>query len=201
MQSKHVSIEQLQAGVDHIRRSPADQGVLRLIARRPDIGKRELLRRRPTGPGRRSGGRQLEARGASYNPPREPNPLTQLTIMNARSADLVATCRSAGTLAGDQLYIDLDLSPANLPAGTHLAIGAAVVQVTTEPHTGCKNFVKHFGLEAMMLVNGPEGRSCACAASIRGWSGQASSASETRWPSSETALTQPPPGCLFLLPF
>ena len=158
MQTRHLSKEQLQAGMDHVRRSPADQGVLQLIARRPTVGERELLREGRLDPAEGLVGDNWKTRGASYNPPREPNPLTQLTIMNARAADLVATCRERWHLAGDQLYIDLDLSLANLPTGTHLAIGSAVVQVTGEPHTGCKKFVEHFGLDAMHLVNGPEGR-------------------------------------------
>ena len=158
MQAKHLNMEQLRAGLDHIRRSPADQGVLQLIARRPAIGERELLREGRLDPAEGLVGDNWKTRGAAYDPPREPNPLTQLTIMNARAADLVATCRERWPLAGDQLYVDLDLSPANLPAGTHLAIGSAVVQVTTQPHTGCKKFVQHFGLDAMHLVNGPEGR-------------------------------------------
>ena len=158
MQAKHLNMEQLRAGLDHIRRSPADQGVLQLIARRPAIGERELLREGRLDPAEGLVGDNWKTRGAAYDPPREPNPLTQLTIMNARAADLVATCRERWPLAGDQLYVDLDLSPANLPAGTHLAIGSAVVQVTTQPHTGCKKFVRHFGLDAMHLVNGPEGR-------------------------------------------
>ena len=158
MQAEHLNMEQLQAGMDHIRRSPTDQGVLQLIARRPAVGKRELLRQGQLDPGEGLVGDNWKTRGAASNPPREPNPLAQLTIMNARAADLVATCLERWPLAGDQLYIDLDLSLTNLPAGTHLAIGSAVVEVTGEPHTGCKKFVEHFGLDAMHLVNGPEGR-------------------------------------------
>ncbi len=158
MQAKHLSKAQLQAGLDHIRRSPADEGVLQLIARRPSIGDRELLREGRLDPIEGLVGDNWKTRGASYNPPREPNPLTQLTIMNARAAELVAGSRESWPLAGDQLYIDLDLGLANLPPGTHLTIGSAVVEITTEPHTGCKKFVEHFGLDAMLLVNGPEGR-------------------------------------------
>ena len=78
--------------------------------------------------------------------------------MNARVADLVAGSRERWPLAGDQLFIDLDLSLDNLPAGTRLAIGSAVLEVTPVPHTGCKKFVERFGLDAMLLVNSDEGR-------------------------------------------
>ena len=83
----------------------------------------------------------------------------QLNIMNARVAALVAQDKSRWQLAGDQLYLDMDLSAENLPAGTRLAIGSALIEVTAEPHTGCQKFVEHFGLDAMTFVNSTEGKS------------------------------------------
>jgi MOSC domain-containing protein YiiM len=82
----------------------------------------------------------------------------QLNIMSSRAIDLVAGHRDRWHLAGDQLFIDLDLSEANLPPGTRLALGSAVIEVTPEPHTGCQKFVKRFGLDAMKFVNSPVGR-------------------------------------------
>jgi MOSC domain-containing protein YiiM len=82
----------------------------------------------------------------------------QLNVMNARAAALVADGPERMALAGDQLYVDLDLSPTNLPPGTRLSIGSAVIEVTAEPHTGCAKFVDRFGAEAMRFVNGRTGR-------------------------------------------
>jgi MOSC domain-containing protein YiiM len=70
----------------------------------------------------------------------------------------VAGEKARWPLAGDQLYVDLDLSAANLPPGTRLAIGSAVLEVTAQPHTGCGKFVERFGLESMKFVNSPVGR-------------------------------------------
>jgi MOSC domain-containing protein YiiM len=78
--------------------------------------------------------------------------------MNARAIQLIATDPARWPLAGDQLYIDMDLSGANLPPGTRLALGTAVIEITAEPHTGCKKFVQRYGLEAMKFVNSPAGR-------------------------------------------
>jgi MOSC domain-containing protein YiiM len=89
---------------------------------------------------------------------REPDHDTQLTMMNARVADLVVGARERWPLAGDQLYVDFDLSVANAPPGTRLAVGDAVVELTEPPHTGCKKFVERFGMDAMLFVNAPEGR-------------------------------------------
>jgi MOSC domain-containing protein YiiM len=82
----------------------------------------------------------------------------QLNLMNARAIDLIAGGKSRWHLAGDQLFVDLDLSGTNLPPGTRLAIGSAVIEVTAVPHTGCKKFTARFGLEAMKFVNSPVGR-------------------------------------------
>ena len=82
----------------------------------------------------------------------------QINIMNSRTVALVAQHKDRWPLAGDQLYLDLDLSVANLPVGTLLALGSAVLEVTPPPHTGCLKFVARFGVEAMKFVNSPVGR-------------------------------------------
>lgn len=87
-----------------------------------------------------------------------PHPEMQINIMNARVTALVAQDKSRWHLAGDQLYLDMDLSDENLPAGTQLAIGSAVIEVTPPPHAGCKKFVARFGLYAMKFVNSAVGR-------------------------------------------
>lgn len=155
------SREELQAGLDVIRSSPPDRGLLRLIARRPRVDQREVLREAVLDVDLGLVGDNWKARGYRKTPDGSAHPDMQLNIMNARAAALVAG-RGAPTerwaLAGDQLYVDLDLSGANLPPGTRLAIGDAVIEVTAEPHTGCKKFVARFGLEAMQFVNSPVGR-------------------------------------------
>ncbi len=87
-----------------------------------------------------------------------PHPDKQLNLMNARVIDLIAQDRERWPLAGDQLFLDLDLSPDNLPAGTRLAIGEAIIEITPPPHTGCEKFIERFGLEAMRWVNSPQGK-------------------------------------------
>jgi MOSC domain-containing protein YiiM len=78
--------------------------------------------------------------------------------MNSRAVDLVAVTRERWPLAGDQLYVDLDLSTENLPTGTILEIGEAQLEVTAAPHTGCAQFKERFGVEALRLTATPEGR-------------------------------------------
>jgi MOSC domain-containing protein YiiM len=149
---EHRSAEELAAGPDVARSSPANGGVLELIVRRPFEGAREVLvEGELTAETGLAGDRWASSGGGA-------NRDVQVTLMNARVADLVAGSRERWPLAGDQLYVDLDLTPDNLPVGSRLAVGGAVLEITAEPHTGCAKFGARFGSEALKLVNQPPGR-------------------------------------------
>jgi hypothetical protein len=155
---KHLTAAELEAGLDEIRRSPKDAGPLELIVRRPRIDEREVLAEGELHPSEGLVGDNWCVRGSSRTFDGSAHPEMQLNIMNARVIALLAQGRERWPLVGDQLYLDLDLSRENLPVGTHLALGDAVVEVTAQPHTGCKKFVARFGLEAMKFVNSDVGR-------------------------------------------
>lgn len=156
---KHLATEELEAGLDEIRRSPKDHGVLRLIVRRPKEDAREVLDAGELDLIEGLKGDNWATRGSSSMADGSSNPDKQLNIMNARAAALVAAAdENRWQLAGDQLFIDLDLSDENLPAGTRLEIGSAVIEITPPPHNGCKKFVARFGLEAMKFVNSAVGK-------------------------------------------
>lgn len=156
--AKHLTTGELEAGLDVIRQSPKDAGVLELIVRRPTIGEREVLTEGTLDPTEGLVGDNWRVRGSSATADGTAHPDMQLNIMNARAAALVAQAKERWQLAGDQLFVDLDLSGDNLPPGARLAIGSAVVEVTPVPHNGCKKFTERFGLDAMKFVNSPEGK-------------------------------------------
>jgi hypothetical protein len=155
---EHLSRERLEAGLGHIRDSPRDRGRLLLLARRPAPGERDLPGEAVLDQVAGLVGDNWLARGNRHTPDGSANPQTQVTVMNARVAELVACGTDRMALAGDQMYVDLDLSTENLPAGSLLAVGQAVLQVSAEPHTGCAKFVERFGAEAMRFVNSRLGR-------------------------------------------
>lgn len=155
---RHLTTEELEAGLDEIRRSPKDEGVLELIVRRPLVDAREVLEEGELNLAEGLAGDSWSVRSSSRTADASPHPDMQLNIMNARAVALVAQGRERWPLAGDQLYIDMDLSDENLPAGTRLALGTAVIEVTAQPHTGCNKFVSRFGPDAMRFVNSPVGR-------------------------------------------
>jgi hypothetical protein len=138
--------------------SPKDGGRLELIVRRPQVGAREILDEGQLDLVHGLVGDTWRQRSSTRTGDGSAHPDMQLNIMNSRIAALVAGDRSRWPLAGDQLYVDLDLSESNLPPGTRLEFGTAIVEVTSEPHTGCQKFVSRFGLDAVRLVNSPEGR-------------------------------------------
>ena len=147
----------LEAGLDEIRKSPQDSGVLKLIVCRPAIGVRTV---------RESAELNLtsglihdnwQTRGSSQTPDGSAHPDMQINIMNSRVAALVATQPDRWAEAGDQLYVDMNLGAANLPPGTQLEVGTAVIEVTAIPHTGCSKFMARFGRDATKFVNSPVG--------------------------------------------
>ena len=154
----HLTKEQLEAGLDIIFQSPKNEGALALIVRRPVSEQREVLATATLDIIEGLVGDNWRARGCSATDDGSAHPDMQLNIMNARVINLVAQTKERWPLAGDQLYVDLDLSDENLPPGTRLAIGDAIIEVTAEPHTGCKKFVARFGLEAMKFVNSGLGK-------------------------------------------
>ncbi|HEX7183667.1 MAG TPA: MOSC domain-containing protein [Thermoanaerobaculia bacterium] len=154
----HLTMEELEAGLDEILDSPKEEGVLKLIVRRPRIGEREVLQEAELDLVEGLAGDNWSTRGSSRTPDGSAHPDMQLNIMSSRVIALVAQNPGRWQLAGDQLFIDLDLSAANLPPGTRLTLGSAVVEVTSQPHTGCKKFVERFGADALKFVNSPVGR-------------------------------------------
>jgi len=156
--SKSLTMEELEAGLDEIRESPADEGVLRLIVRRPRVAEREVLEEGELHPAEGLVGDSWKSRGSSRTADGASHPDMQLNIMNARVIALVAGDQDRWQLAGDQLFIDMDLSAENLPAGTQFSLGSAVIEVSPQPHTGCQKFVSRFGLDAVKFVNSPIGK-------------------------------------------
>jgi hypothetical protein len=155
---EHATTEELEAGLDTVRQSPKDEGVLRMIVRRPEVDAREVLEEGELSLAEGLVGDTWRTRSSSRTPDGSAHPDMQLNIMNARAAALLAGRTERWPLAGDQLYVDLDLGGENLPPGTRLALGTAVVEVTDQPHTGCKKFMARFGADALRLVSSPEGR-------------------------------------------
>lgn len=156
--STHLKTEELLAGLDHVRSSPRDEGVLELIVRRQLIDEREVLEQAELDLVEGLVGDSWNRRWSKSTPDGSPNVEMQITVMNSRAAALVSQEKDRWQLAGDQLYVDMDLSAENLPAGTRLAVGSSVIEVTAPPHLGCKKFVARFGLEAMRFVNSPVGK-------------------------------------------
>lgn len=152
--AKHLTIEELESGLDEILRAPSSEGVVELIVRRPAENEREVLADATLDLHEGLVGDTWRLRGSKRMPDGSAHPDMQLNVMSARAVDLVAAGdRARWPLAGDQLYVDLDLSVANLPPGTRLALGSAVIEVTDEPHTGCAKFSARFGPAAHTFVN------------------------------------------------
>lgn len=140
----------LIAGLDHVRHAPSERGVLELIVARPAVDERTLLAAAELAV-------DMGLVADRWNRGSKSNLKSQLTVMNVRVTQLVAGDRSRWALAGDQLYVDFDLSAENIPPGTRLSIGDAVIEVSDQPHLGCEKFAARYGQAARELVNSPQG--------------------------------------------
>jgi hypothetical protein len=154
----HAELAALEQGLSDVWCAPKDVGKIELIACRPAEDEREVLSEAELDPTAGLVGDCWRVKGSKSTPDGSPHPDMQLTLMSARAAALVAGPRDRWALAGDQLYVDLDLSGANLPPGTRLEVGSAVIEITDKPHTGCGKFSRRFGVDAMKFVNSVEGR-------------------------------------------
>lgn len=153
-----VELTRLEEGLDHIREAPADGGTLELITRRPAVDEREVLTEARLDTSIGLEGDTWSGRGSSRTADGGPNPDSQLTLMNARAAAAIAGERERWPLAGDQLYVDLDISIANLPPGSRVQIGSAVIEFSETPHTGCAKFQARYGNDSLRFVNSQVGR-------------------------------------------
>ena len=156
--ANHRTREELEAGLPEIFRAPREIGSLEMIARRPAVGEREVVDQAQLDSVAGLVGDSWLCRGSRSTPDGKAHPDMQLNVMNSRVIAMIAGEKTRWGLAGDQLYVDFDISAANVPAGTQLAIGSAVIEVTDQPHTGCAKFVQRFGVDAMKFVNSPNGR-------------------------------------------
>lgn len=152
------TLDSLAERLPHIRQSPQSEGTLALIVRRPQVDAREVLAEGELNTVEGLAGDTWNKRGSSRTSDGSPHPDMQLNLMNVRVVEAVAGSMKRWPLAGDQLYVDLDLSQANLPPGTRLSIGTAVIEITPQPHRGCDKFAARFGIDALKFVNSAEGR-------------------------------------------
>lgn len=144
------TLTELDAGLETVRCAPRELGVVKLVVRRPVKEQREVLEEGQLDP-------EHGLVGDAWVPG-DHGPDDQLTLMNSRVVDLLAGERERWSLAGDQLYVDFDLSEKALPPGTRLAVGEAEVEVSPVPHTGCAKFASRFGHDGLRFVSTPTGR-------------------------------------------
>jgi len=155
---QHRTLQELEAELDHIRRAGRVAGTVVLIVRRPETGQREVLESCELSLDEGLVGDNWKRRGNRKTPDGSAHPDTQINLMNVRVIDALAPDKADWPLAGDQFYIDMNLSKEMLPAGSRLRIGTAVLEITAEPHLGCRKFAERFGKDAVQFVNSDLGK-------------------------------------------
>ena len=152
---EHLSTPDLEAGLEQIRNSPKNQSVLDMIVSRPEEDAREVMELADLDVVVGLVGDTWQDRPSARSGDGKAHPDMQITLMNSRVADLVAQSKDRWPLSGDQLFADLDLSKTNVPPGTRISVGKAVLEATDQPHTGCKKFASRFGVDALKFISSP----------------------------------------------
>ena len=155
---KHLSTSDLEAGLDDIINSPKNQSVLDMIVSRPEEDAREVMELADLDVNVGLVGDTWQDRPSARSGDGKAHPDMQITIMNSRVANLVAQEKERWPLSGDQLFADIDLSADNMPPGTRISVGSAILVATDQPHTGCKKFAARFGADAFKFISSPVGK-------------------------------------------
>ena len=153
MDQEAVSQSEIETGMAHVLASPKDEGKVEAIFIRPETDKREALQEVRVSP---EGGVEGDRWSGSGAEDRDPDPRTQVSLMNVRVLDLIAADKEKWPMAGDNLIVDLDLGTENLPVGQRLSVGNVLLEVTEVPHPGCKKFLARYGKDAMGYINSAE---------------------------------------------
>lgn len=148
-----LTIDDLELGWREVQ-SPRERGTIRLICVRKGEGRHETPQTVQITRGLGLVGDRWSQRGAG----KDPDGYSAVTLMNAAVAELLTAAQQPLDAPGDNLHVDLDISMEALPAGTRLRAGTAVLEVSSQPHTGCSTFSGKFGLDALKWVSTPEGR-------------------------------------------
>ena len=154
---KYVSLTEMESRLGGVLAAPSSAGRVEALVVRPDVDQRESLNQVMFSPGQGVAGDNWLTSCWKKLPSGESDPEVQVAIMNARVIEVLTRDKSLWPLAGDQLFVDFDLSVNNLVVGDRLQVGAAVLEVTAEPHRGCSKFKKRFGEDALTFVNSPQG--------------------------------------------
>jgi hypothetical protein len=155
---KHLSTPDLEAGLENIIQSPKDESVLDMIVSRPEEDAREVMELADLDVTVGLVGDTWQDRPSARSGDGKAHPDMQITLMNSRVASLVAQAKERWPLAGDQMFADLDLSKANMPVGTRISVGKAILEATDQPHTGCQKFAARFGIDALKLISSATGK-------------------------------------------
>ena len=151
---EHPTLQELEAALPHILDSPKDRGRVEMITCRPSVGQREILDIGTLDQKCGLIGDRWQKRGNPNTPDPSTDTDDQITIINSRIIQAIAGNKPRWTLSGDQLVVDIDITHHNMPPGTTLCIGSAVVEITAKPHTGCSKFMSRFGKSALIFVSG-----------------------------------------------
>lgn len=156
---KDLTIEEIESRLENIKQSPKDAGVIVLLVCRPATDERQIITKAKLELQNGLEGDNWKTRGSKSTPDKSADPEAQITLMNSRVIDLLTEHQNDWQLAGDQIFVDFDLSLDHLPPHSKIQVGSAILEISAKPHTGCKKFSDRFGIQALEFISTPQGKS------------------------------------------
>ncbi|MFT5632095.1 MAG: hypothetical protein ACI9HB_003282 [Gammaproteobacteria bacterium] len=151
--SGHVRLAECEDALSTILAAPKSGAIVEQLCLRPGFSERsfpELLEL--TVAGGIIGERWTKAPWLTLSDG-TPDPRIQVSILSKRVMDLCWRDRENTHHPGDTMIVDMDLGVENLPNGTRLGIGSAVVEVSDKFNTACIKWQGRYGAESLRWLN------------------------------------------------
>jgi hypothetical protein len=151
-----ITAAELEAALPSVLAAPGGAGLVRLLCTRPQPNARAFPEVLTLSRGKGATGDYHPARPWLRLPDGSPDPRIEVSIMPWRVLDLVWRERDRVAHPGDNIAVDMTLAEADLPAGTRLAAGTAILRVSDVPNDGCAKWKVRYGKAAHDWITTPD---------------------------------------------
>lgn len=141
-----------------IMAAPKDGAAIEMLCLRPAMGERRFVDEIHVTREEGIPGERWLTQPWMRLPGGQPDPAIQVSFLQRRVLDLVWRDREGTPHPGDTFVVDMDLSEANLPAGSLLQVGSAVLEVSTVFNNACAKWKKRYGDDALDWVRAYENK-------------------------------------------
>lgn len=142
----------LDAALPFVLAAPRDDAPIALLCTRPALGQRAFPASIRLTKAEGIPGERWLTQSWLRLPDGRPDPRNQVSLLPSRVMDIAWQNRDTAPHPGDPIVADLDMTEANLPVGTLIGVGSAVLRVSDVPNLGCVKWKVRYGSDALAWV-------------------------------------------------